>query len=97
MVRKENVHQKQRRQVKDHPESQNPPAHPAQKDSQRKRQLPDENKTDCERQPGLHLWQPEGEAKVGVVQIVERVKDCQGRQVVRAEILEPCDAKLNKR
>ena len=59
LVREENVHQKQGRDVKNDTDPENPPADAPPKNRERKEQLPDEYEPDSKRQVLLHLRQPE--------------------------------------
>src|SRR6185503_1249153 len=71
LVRKENVHKKERRQMKNYAEAEHPPTQSSPENNQRKQQFPDQDKANRKRQVSLHLRQPKRELEVRVVQVVQ--------------------------
>ena len=71
LVGEENVHKKERRQMKNYAEAEHPPAPPSPENNHWKKQFPDQYKADRERQVRLHLRQPKRQPEVRVVQVVQ--------------------------
>ena len=71
LVREKDVHKKERREVKNDTETEDPPAPSSPKNRERKQQFPEQHKSHCKRQERFHLWQPERQLEVGVVEVVQ--------------------------
>lgn len=71
LMGKEDVHQKQRRNVKNNTNPENPPAKATKEDGEREEQFPNEYNRHSDWQVLPHLRQPEREAEGGVVQVVQ--------------------------
>jgi len=84
LVWKADVHQGNCGNVKNNTDSEDQPAQTTEEHSDGKEQLPDENKAHRIRQVFPDLRQPERAPESGVVQVIERMKDREGRQIVRA-------------
>ena len=55
LVRKEDIHEKQRREMKDYSHTENPPANASPEDRERKEKLPDQDEANRKRQVLLDL------------------------------------------
>jgi len=94
-MREEYVHHEECREMEDHSETKNPQANASPENCEGKKQLPEEHESNGKRQVLLYVRQPEGKTETRVVQIVERVKDRKGGQIIDAKILQSGDAKFN--
>ena len=96
MVGEKDVHEEQCSQVEEYTQRENYESRAPVEDRQREQELPQDQQRDENRRILADLRQPEGQAKVSVMQIVERMNNGKAWQVVRAQVTQPRDAKLNQ-
>ena len=96
MVWEKDIHEEHCSQVKYYTQRENYQARAPEEDCKREQELPQDHQHDENRHVLANLRQPEGQPKVSVMQIVERMHNGQTRQVVRTQITQSGDAKLEQ-
>lgn len=96
VVGEKDVHEEECSDVEEYTQRENYESGAPEEDRKRERKLPQDHQRDENRRVLADVRQPEGQPKVSVMQIVERMQNGKGRQVVRTQVTQPRDAKLDQ-
>jgi hypothetical protein len=96
MVGEKDIHEEHCSQVEEYTQRENYQARAPEEDRKRERKVPQEHQRDENRRVLADVREPEGQPKVSVMQIVERMNNDKAWQVVRAQVTQPGDAKLEQ-